>query len=70
LVRGEGKACGCGDSCQAELLAEGAIVVAEHGKKLPPAEQFKAKNGGVLERYRLHLQGDAALSFYRAAISK
>jgi len=55
---------------QAELLAEGAIVVAEHGKKLPPPEQFKAKNGGVLERYRLHLQGDAALSFYRAAISK
>jgi len=50
---------------QAELLAEGAIVVAEHGKKLPLAEQFKAKNGGVLERYRLLLQGDAALSFYK-----
>jgi 16S rRNA (guanine966-N2)-methyltransferase len=50
---------------QAELLAEGAIVVAEHGKKLLPAEQFKAKNGGVLKRYRLLVQGDAALSFYR-----
>jgi 16S rRNA (guanine(966)-N(2))-methyltransferase RsmD len=49
-----------------ELLSEGAIVVAEHGKKLPPAEQFKAKNGGVLERYRLLVQGDAALSFYKA----
>jgi 16S rRNA (guanine966-N2)-methyltransferase len=50
---------------QAELLATGAIVVAEHGKKLPPTEQFKAKNGSVLERYRLLLQGDAALSFYK-----
>ena len=49
-----------------ELLSEGAIVVAEHGKKLPPAEMYKAKNGGVLERYRLSVQGDAALSFYKA----
>jgi len=49
---------------QAEILADGAIVVAEHSKKLPPAEKFKAKNGGVLERYRLTVQGDAALSFY------
>jgi len=48
-----------------EILSEGAIVVAEHGKKQPPAEQFKAKNGGVLERYRLLVQGDAALSFYK-----
>ena len=55
---------------QAEMLAEGAVIVAEHGKKQPLAEQFKAKNGSALERYRLHLQGDAALSFYRAAISK
>ena len=51
---------------QAEMLAEGAVIVAEHGKKQPLAEQFKAKNGSALERYRLHLQGDAALSFYRS----
>jgi len=50
----------------AALLAEGAIVVAEHSKKQPPAEQYKAKSGGVLERYRLLAQGDAALSFYKA----
>ncbi len=55
---------------QAELLADGAIVVAEHSKKVPPAEQFKAKNGSLLERYRLLLQGDAALSFYRVGSSK
>jgi 16S rRNA (guanine966-N2)-methyltransferase len=55
---------------QAELLAEDAIVVAEHSKKQPPLEQFKAKNGGMLERYRLSLQGDAALSFYRATSSE
>jgi 16S rRNA (guanine966-N2)-methyltransferase len=52
---------------QAELLPEDAIVVAEHSKKQPPPEQFKAKNGSALERYRLSLQGDAALSFYRVA---
>ena len=51
---------------QAEMLGEGAIVIAEHGKKLPPPEIYKAKSGGVLERYRLLLQGDAALSFYAA----
>jgi 16S rRNA (guanine(966)-N(2))-methyltransferase RsmD len=53
----------------ATLLADGAIVVAEHGKKTPPAEQYKAKSGGVLERYRLLPQGDAALSFYRVVVS-
>jgi 16S rRNA (guanine966-N2)-methyltransferase len=54
---------------QKEMLAEGAIVVAEHGKKQPPAETYKAKSGGVLERYRLLVQGDAALSFYKAVVS-
>ena len=42
------------------LLAPGAIVVAEHGRKLPPAESF-----GALSQYRLLRQGDAVLSFYR-----
>jgi len=54
----------------AELLGEAAIVIAEHGKKLPPAEMYKAKSGGVLERYRLLTQGDAALSFYQVVSSK
>ncbi|HEY5381957.1 MAG TPA: 16S rRNA (guanine(966)-N(2))-methyltransferase RsmD, partial [Acidobacteriaceae bacterium] len=44
----------------AEMLAPGAMVVAEHARKLPLAEQF-----GVLERTRVLEQGDAALSFYR-----
>jgi len=48
-----------------KLLGEDAIVIAEHSKKQPPAEMYKAKSGGVLERYRLLVQGDAALSFYR-----
>jgi 16S rRNA (guanine966-N2)-methyltransferase len=41
------------------VVAEGGIVIAEHGRKLPPAEVF-----GTLVRYRLLQQGDAALSFY------
>lgn len=53
----------------AALLADGAVVVAEHGKKGVPAERYKAKSGGVLERYRLLVQGDAALSFYRVEVS-
>ena len=44
------------------LLAPRAIVIAEHLKKYEPAEGF-----GALARYRLLKQGDAALSFYRAA---
>jgi len=43
----------------AVILAEGAVVVAEHSRKLPPLE----KHGGLV-RYRLLEQGDAALSFY------
>ena len=44
----------------AELLAEDAVVIAEHAKKQPLAEVF-----GVLKRVRVLEQGDAALSFYR-----
>lgn len=49
----------------AKMLSEDAIVIAEHSKKQPPPEMYKAKSGGVLERYRLLVQGDAALSFYK-----
>jgi len=41
------------------LLAEGAVVIAEHRKKERLEERY-----GVLERTRLLEQGDAALSFY------
>ncbi|MGA7157294.1 MAG: 16S rRNA (guanine(966)-N(2))-methyltransferase RsmD [Acidobacteriaceae bacterium] len=43
----------------AALLADGAVVVAEHARKEPLAERYS-----VLERTRLLQQGDAALSFY------
>jgi 16S rRNA (guanine966-N2)-methyltransferase len=41
------------------LLAEGAVVIAEHRRKQKLAEAY-----GVLKRTRLLEQGDAALSFY------
>jgi 16S rRNA (guanine966-N2)-methyltransferase len=37
-----------------------SIVIAEHEKKFDPGEEF-----GHLRRFRLLVQGDAALSFYR-----
>ncbi len=43
----------------AEVLAQGAVVVAEHARKAELAERF-----GELVRYRVLEQGDAALSFY------
>ncbi len=45
-----------------ELLAAGALVIAEHAKRTsaPPREEY-----GALQRYRVLEQGDAALSFYR-----
>jgi 16S rRNA (guanine(966)-N(2))-methyltransferase RsmD len=43
----------------AVLLADGAVVVAEHAKKRPLEARYS-----VLERYRVLEQGDAALSFY------
>ncbi len=42
-----------------KVLAEDAVVIAEHAKKSPLAESFRE-----LERYRVLEQGDAALSFY------
>jgi 16S rRNA (guanine(966)-N(2))-methyltransferase RsmD len=47
------------DSIDTQLTAEG-IVVAEHRRKTALAENY-----GVLHRYRVLEQGDAALSFYR-----
>jgi 16S rRNA (guanine966-N2)-methyltransferase len=46
-----------GDS---NLLAENAVVIAEHQRSLDLPETF-----GKLERVRVLRQGDAALSFYR-----
>ncbi len=42
-----------------DLLAEGAIVIAEHDKHFDPGNGMDA-----LERYRLLRQGESALSFY------
>jgi 16S rRNA (guanine(966)-N(2))-methyltransferase RsmD len=44
------------------VLAEDAVVVAEHARKKPLAEVY-----GELKRVRVLEQGDAALSFYRRA---
>ena len=41
------------------LLAPGAIVIAEHLKKLPLADSYRS-----LHRYRTLKQGDSVLSFY------
>lgn len=46
------------------LLAEGAVVIAEHRRKQKLEDRY-----GVLKRTRLLEQGDAALSFYAAADS-
>lgn len=45
---------------ESKLLTPSTIVIAEHHKKFDPGEA-----AGVLSRYRLLQQGDAALSFYR-----
>jgi 16S rRNA (guanine966-N2)-methyltransferase len=39
------------------------IVIAEHEKRFDPGEAF-----GELRRYRMLVQGDAALSFYRRVV--
>jgi 16S rRNA (guanine966-N2)-methyltransferase len=44
----------------AGILAQGAVVIAEHRRKLALEEQY-----GSLRRVRLLEQGDAALSFFR-----
>jgi len=49
-----------GGACSA-LLAPEAIVIAEHAKRRSLPESY-----GILHRYRSLVQGDAALSFYRA----
>jgi 16S rRNA (guanine966-N2)-methyltransferase len=48
-----------GSECRS-VLAEDAVVIAEHGKKVELDASY-----GELERYRVLKQGDAALSFYR-----
>jgi 16S rRNA (guanine(966)-N(2))-methyltransferase RsmD len=48
-----------GGECS-QLLAENAVVIAEHSKRHDLAERY-----GELVRYRVLKQGDAALSFYR-----
>jgi 16S rRNA (guanine966-N2)-methyltransferase len=45
---------------EADLLAENAVVIAEHQRSLDLPETF-----GKLERVRVLRQGDAALSFFR-----
>jgi 16S rRNA (guanine(966)-N(2))-methyltransferase RsmD len=49
-------------SSVAGLLAEGALVIAEHRRKMSLEDRY-----GTLERTRLLEQGDAALSFYVAS---
>ena len=46
-------------------LAPNAIVIAEHSSKSKLPARY-----GALEHYRLLKQGDAALSFYRLAVSE
>jgi 16S rRNA (guanine(966)-N(2))-methyltransferase RsmD len=48
-----------GETCNA-VLADDAIVIAEHHRKQPLEDTY-----GKLHRYRLLEQGDAALSFYQ-----
>jgi 16S rRNA (guanine(966)-N(2))-methyltransferase RsmD len=47
----------------ATVLADGAVVVAEHSSKKPLEARYS-----VLERTRVLEQGDAALSFYRVTL--
>jgi 16S rRNA (guanine(966)-N(2))-methyltransferase RsmD len=51
-----------GGECRG-VLAPGAIVIAEHLKKLSLADMF-----GALQRYRSLKQGDSVLSFYRLPV--
>jgi 16S rRNA (guanine966-N2)-methyltransferase len=48
---------------ESKLLSAHVIVIAEHEKRFAPGEAF-----GELRRYRLLVQGDAALSFYRRVV--
>jgi 16S rRNA (guanine966-N2)-methyltransferase len=53
-----------GGECR-RLLAAHAVVVAEHEKRADLSTDY-----GVLQRYRVLRQGDAALSFYAAPVSE
>jgi 16S rRNA (guanine(966)-N(2))-methyltransferase RsmD len=46
---------------ESRIVGTSTVVIVEHEKKFDPGEKFEA-----LRRYRLIVQGDAALSFYRA----
>ena len=59
-----GRRWGCWAGQRPGLLADGALVIAEHRRKETLEEQY-----GALQRTRLLQQGDAALSFYAAASS-
>ena len=47
---------------RSSLITDGSIVIAEHDKRFDPGERV-----GDLFRFRLLIQGDAGLSFYRKA---
>jgi 16S rRNA (guanine966-N2)-methyltransferase len=52
-----------GGECRS-VLAEDAVVIAEHEKRVDLDVRF-----GILQRFRVLKQGDTALSFYKAAVS-
>jgi len=47
---------------KSSVLRVTAVVIAEHGKKFDPGENFEG-----MKRFRTLMQGDAGLSFYRRA---
>jgi 16S rRNA (guanine966-N2)-methyltransferase len=53
-----------GGACRS-VLADGAVVVAEHEKRVDLDAGY-----GALERYRVLKQGDAGLSFFKTADSR
>jgi 16S rRNA (guanine966-N2)-methyltransferase len=47
---------------ESRIVGASTMVIAEHEKKFDPGDEFEA-----LGRYRMIVQGDAALSFYRTS---
>jgi 16S rRNA G966 N2-methylase RsmD len=47
---------------KSSVLRPAGVVIAEHGKKFDPGENFEG-----MKRFRKLIQGDAGLSFYRRA---
>jgi 16S rRNA (guanine(966)-N(2))-methyltransferase RsmD len=47
---------------KSSVMRPTAVVIAEHGKKFDPGENFEG-----MKRFRKLIQGDAGLSFYRRA---